>query len=91
MATDRMREAVIEPLYYETDHEWDEKADRGKHTVILDLWQETTYLDAANKKHYILTVINGETTSHRILAVNTKAQAVREAIGAFDEMTEIPF
>ena len=91
MATDRMREAVIETVYYETDHEWDEKArPQGNHTVKLDLWRETTSL-TSNEKHYILTVDNGETISSRILDADTKAQAIREAIRAFDMMTEIPF
>ena len=90
MAGDRIREAVIETVYYETDHEWDEKADHGI-TVILHLWQETTYSDAANEKLYVLTVIGGGTISRRVLAVDTEAQAIREAIGTFDEITEIPF
>ena len=91
MATDRMREAVIETVYYETDHEWDEKArPEGNHTVKLDLWRETTSL-TDNEKYYILTVIDSEMIGRRILDVGTKAQAIREAIRAFDMMTEIPF
>jgi len=91
MTEKRTREAVIEILYYETDHEWDEKArPEGNHTVKLDLWRETTSL-TDNEKYYILTVIDSEMIGRRILDVGTKAQAIREAIRAFDMMTEIPF
>ena len=91
MAGDRMREAVIETVYYESDHEWDEKArPEGNHTVKLDLWRETTSL-TDNEKYYILTVIDSEMIGRRILDVGTKAQAIREAIRAFNMMTEIPF